>query len=75
MAAIEGHVRLEPTEDERIRNGHVWVYDNEIAKVEGGPRNGGLVWIEDDRGRKLGMGFYAGQSVIAVRLLTRRRSA
>ena len=71
MAAIEGHVRLKPAKDERIRNGHVWVYDNEIAKVEGGPRSGGLVWIEDDRGRKLGTGFYAGQSVIAVRLLTR----
>jgi len=71
MPAIEGRVRLKPAEDERIRDGHLWVYDNEIAKVEGGPRNGGLVWVEDDRGRKLGTGFYAGQSVIAVRLLTR----
>lgn len=71
MSAIEGCIRLKPAEDERIRNGHVWVYDNEIAKTEGNPGDGGLVWVEDDRGRRLGTGFYAGQSVIAVRLLTR----
>ena len=30
-----GRVRLKPSEDERIRKGHVWIYDNEIAAIEG----------------------------------------
>jgi 23S rRNA (cytosine1962-C5)-methyltransferase len=71
MSGIDGLVKLKPAEDERIRNGHVWVYNNEIAKTEGDPSDGSVVWVEDHGGRKLGAGFYAGQSVIAVRLLTR----
>ncbi|MGD9401195.1 MAG: class I SAM-dependent rRNA methyltransferase [bacterium] len=71
MTRAEGTVRLKATEDERIRGGHVWVYDNEIAGVEGDPADGAVVWVEDHRGRKLGTGFIDRQSVIAVRLLTR----
>ncbi len=71
MPAIEGRVRLRPDEDQRLRDGHVWVYDNEIAGIDGGPESGSVVWVEDAGGRKLGTGFYAGRSVIAVRLLTR----
>lgn len=47
------------------------MYDNEIARVDGDPPDGGIVWVEDDRGRRLGTGFIDRQSVIAVRLLTR----
>jgi 23S rRNA (cytosine1962-C5)-methyltransferase len=73
-------VRLKPSEDERIRKGHVWVYDNEIASVyapagaggaDGVPEDGALVWVEDAGGRNLGTGFFDLQSVIRVRLLTR----
>lgn len=82
MSALEvrGRVRLKPTEDERIRKGHVWIYDNEIASVDvpegasGGAGlvgDGDLVWVEDARGRNLGTGFIDRQSVIRVRLLTR----
>jgi 23S rRNA (cytosine1962-C5)-methyltransferase len=77
---VRGRVKLKPSEDERIRNGHVWIYDNEIASVYapegaagggGVPRDGDLVWVEDAGGRKLGTGFIDRQSVISVRLLTR----
>ncbi len=71
MPEAEGSVRLKPTEDERIRRGHVWVYANEVARIEGAPPGGAVVWVEDDRGRKLGTGFFDGDSQIAVRLLTR----
>jgi len=71
MPGAEGTVRLKPAEEERIRGGHVWVYDNEIARVDGDPQDGAIVWVEDDRGRKVGTGFIDRQSVIAVRLLTR----
>lgn len=71
MPKTEGRVRLKPAEDERIRKGHVWVYDNEIAAVDGEPPDGSVVWVEDDRGRKLGTGFIDIKSAIRVRLLTR----
>ena len=29
---------LKPKEDLRIRWGHPWIYDNEIARVEGEPQ-------------------------------------
>jgi len=54
------------------RRRHPWVYDNEI--VEGpGPEfeNGGLVFVEDFRGRKAGLGFLNQKSKIAFRYLTR----
>ena len=34
MFEIKGRVRLKPGEDERIRKGHIWIYDNEIAAVK-----------------------------------------
>jgi 23S rRNA (cytosine1962-C5)-methyltransferase len=71
MPDTETRVRLKPAEDERIRDGHLWVYDNEIAAVEGSPADGSVVWVEDHRGRKLGTGFIDLGSVIRVRLLTR----
>jgi 23S rRNA (cytosine1962-C5)-methyltransferase len=74
---VEGRVRLKPSEDERIRNGHVWIYDNELADVDlgkaaaGEAGDGALVWVEDAAGRKLGSGFIDMKSAIRVRLVTR----
>lgn len=71
MPATEGRVKLKPAEDERIRNGHVWVYDNEIAETVGEPASGDIVRVDDAKGNSLGTGFYAAGSAIAVRLLAR----
>jgi len=63
-------VKLKPQRPERL--GHPWVYDNEIAAAPPGFDNGGLVSVQDARGRTLGVGFANLRSTIAVRYLTRR---
>jgi len=68
-----GELILKPTEDRRIRAGHLWVFSNEIAEVRDIGENGGLVDVISSRGRFLGSGFYNKHSLIAARLLTNRR--
>jgi 23S rRNA (cytosine1962-C5)-methyltransferase len=70
-----GVVRLSEGEDRRIRDGHVWIYRNEIADPPGDLGAGDLVWVEDARGRKLGLGAFNPDSLISVRLLERGAGA
>jgi len=67
----EPSVTLKPREELRIRRGHPWVYDNEIAKVEGNPAPGGDVRVLDSRGKPLGFGFFNPASKIRVRIFSR----
>jgi 23S rRNA (cytosine1962-C5)-methyltransferase len=62
-------VFLKKDEDHRIRNGHHWVFSNEIEKIEGSAENGDVVEVKDHIGRPLGYGFYNNHSLIALRLL------
>jgi len=66
-------VSLKPQEHRRIKNGHLWVFSNEIARIEGDPPPGGLVELRDSRQAFLGIGYYNAHSLVAVRLLTRER--
>ena len=66
-------VTLKPREHRRINNGHLWVFSNEIARIEGDPSPGGLVELRDSRQAFLGIGYYNSHSLVAVRLLTRER--
>jgi 23S rRNA (cytosine1962-C5)-methyltransferase len=64
-------VTLKPREEIRIRRGHPWIYDNEIASVEGSPAPGDEVRAQDSRGRLLGYGFFNPASKIRVRIFSR----
>ncbi len=64
MAAIF----LKKNESRRIRNGHLWVFSNEIAKTEGSPESGALAELYDHK-EYLGTGFYNKNSLISLRLL------
>lgn len=67
-------VVLKPREDRRIRNGHLWVFSNEIAKVEdqGGTLvPGALAELVTSANQPLGWGYYNKNSLIALRLLER----
>jgi 23S rRNA (cytosine1962-C5)-methyltransferase len=64
-------ITLKPHEEDRIRAGHPWVYDNEIAGVEGGPEGGAEVEILDARKRPLGSAFYNPKSKIRARIYSR----
>lgn len=66
-------VILKKNEDRRISDGHLWVFSNEIERVEGEPQTGDIVELRRYGGGYLGHGFYHPRSLIAVRLLTRSR--
>jgi 23S rRNA (cytosine1962-C5)-methyltransferase len=67
---IDKRVLLKPKEDLRIRNGHPWIFSNEIARTEGNLGRGDLVEIISAQQTSLGIGLYNPNSLIAVRLLS-----
>lgn len=62
---------LKPREELRIKRGHPWVYDNEIAFVEGSPPPGAEVNLFDSKASFLGKGFFNPSSKIRLRLYSR----
>jgi 23S rRNA (cytosine1962-C5)-methyltransferase len=59
----QGHVRP-------IYAGHPWVFQQAVARVEGGPTAGAEVIVVDPQGRPLGRGLWSPTSAIAVRILS-----
>ena len=62
---------LRPKEDLRLRAGHPWVYDNEIARVEGEPEPGAAVDVFDSRLQAVGSAFWNPASKIRCRIYSR----
>lgn len=56
----------------RAREGHPWVFANEIETIGGGFAPGDIVTVVDHRGRFVGRGFINPASSIRVRILTHR---
>ena len=54
-----------------VEQGHPWIYEAEVLRVEGEPENGELVDAVSEKGKYLGTGFLSKQSKIRVRLLSR----
>ncbi len=65
-------VFLKRNEEERINEGHLWVFSNELREIQGAPQKGDVVEVFDNLSRFLGQGFYNPNSLIAVRLVTRK---
>ena len=51
--------------------GHPWVYESDVAGIEGAPENGALVDAVSEKGKYLGTGFLSERSKIRVRLISR----
>jgi 23S rRNA (cytosine1962-C5)-methyltransferase len=64
---------LKPKEDHRVRAGHLWIFSNEVARVPEDTANGSVVDVVSDDVRFLGRAYYNRHSLIAARLLSRRR--
>ncbi len=64
-------VKLKPKEDIRLQSGHLWVFSNEISKIEGNPAAGDVVEVVNSRNSSLGFGFYNPRTLIAVRILAK----
>jgi 23S rRNA (cytosine1962-C5)-methyltransferase len=68
---VSKSITLKKHEDKRVLAGHLWVFSNEIAKIDGEPLAGDIVTLRNHGGAPLGKGFYNPNSLIAFRLLTR----
>lgn len=63
-------VILQRGRKKRLEQGHPWIYNNEIARVEGEPAPGELVQILGHQGKFLAVGYYNPQSQITVRVVS-----
>lgn len=69
-------VRLKKHEEKRIKQGHLWIYSNEIDTQYTPLKTfepGAAVVVEAANGKFLGIGYINPHSLIAVRLLTRNK--
>lgn len=62
---------LKPTEDIRIREGHPWVFSNEVKTIEGQIKSGEIAYVYDHKHHFIGKGFLNTASKIFVRILSR----
>ncbi|MCL5030963.1 MAG: class I SAM-dependent rRNA methyltransferase [Bacteroidetes bacterium] len=70
---MAARIILKRNEERRIKSGHLWVFSNEIEKVDGSADNGDLVEVFDSKQNFLGVGFYNKNSLISVRMLSSSR--
>lgn len=64
-------IRLKPKKEKRVLGGHLWVFSNEIAAVDGEPKPGDLGRLYSARGEFLAWGCYHPNSLIAFRVYNR----
>ncbi|MEW6507258.1 MAG: class I SAM-dependent rRNA methyltransferase [Bacteroidota bacterium] len=68
---------LKKNEERRIKKGHLWVFNNEIERVEENSewriQNGDLIEIYDSRNNFIANGFYNSNSLISVRILSNEK--
>lgn len=63
-------VYLDRKRKKRLEQGHPWIYNNEVEKIEGEVKPGQLVSILNHQGRFLGVGYINPHSQIIVRLVS-----
>lgn len=64
-----GRVTVSRRGADRIRRGHLWVYQSDLLKTDAPP--GAIVSVLDERGAVIGKAFFSSKSQIALRLLAR----
>lgn len=67
-------VILKKGEGRTLKAGGMWVYDNEIASIQGSFENGDIVEVRDFDGYCMGCGFINTNSKITVRMLSRKKN-
>lgn len=63
-------VKLKVGEDKRIIRGHSWIFDNEIASIEGEVTPGAIVDVYSFKDSFVGRGYINPKSKIRIRILT-----
>jgi 23S rRNA (cytosine1962-C5)-methyltransferase len=75
MSLPVARITLKPGHVRPVYAGHPWVFQQAVARIEGGPTAGAEVVVVDPSGRPLGRGFYSPKSAIAVRVLSQDEDA
>ncbi|MBX7150582.1 class I SAM-dependent rRNA methyltransferase [bacterium] len=65
-------IQLKSKNDDRVRNGHLWIFSNEIQSNLKEFDPGEMVEVADHNGYFIGIGYVNPHSLIAVRLMTRQ---
>ncbi len=68
-------VTLKEGEGRALKAGGPWIYDNEVASIEGPAADGDMVTVRDFKGRFLCQGFLNRRSKLTVRVMSREESA
>ncbi len=63
-------ITLKKNEEHRIKSGHLWVFSNEIEKLDKKIPAGSIVDVYSSKNEFLGKGFFNPNTLISVRLLT-----
>lgn len=66
-------VRIKKGEGRLLKSGGMWIFDNEIDRIEGEFINGDIVCVEDFDGYFLGRGFINTRSKITIRVMSRKK--
>jgi 23S rRNA (cytosine1962-C5)-methyltransferase len=69
MDTMESTITISQRGEERIENGHFWIYRSDIAAGQAAP--GEVVRVNNARGRYLARALYSDRSQITLRVLTR----
>ena len=59
-----------PKGERSARNGHPWVFADEILRIEGTYENGDLVGVMSDKDKYIGTGFVNDNSKIRIRIIS-----
>ena len=69
----EAVVTLKKGEGRTLKQGGLWIYDNEIESIMGSFEDGDIVIVRDFDGYPMGRGFINRNSKLIVRMMTRDR--
>ena len=73
MMNTQAVVHIRKGEARSLKAGGMWIYDNEIERIEGEFENGDILRVEDFDGYPLGCGFINTRSKLTVRMLSRKK--
>ena len=73
MMNTQAVVHIRKGEARSLKAGGMWIYDNEIERIEDEFENGDILRVEDFDGYPLGCGFITTRSKLTVRMLSRKK--
>jgi 23S rRNA (cytosine1962-C5)-methyltransferase len=64
-------ITLKKNEERRVRQGHLWIFSNELQNAEYKAQNGEVVEVYDSKNNFIGCGFYNANSLISIRMISK----